>query len=101
MLLIQHKGLSDQVKVRAWPLLGVVKEKVFKYEGEDNQRHQERSRPTLASRIDRVTREEKKGARERGKLIKRDPRAEPRAYGQMAEEREVGEGKGSSGTGEV
>lgn len=89
MLLIQHKGLSDQVKVRSWPLLGVVKEKVFKYEGEDNQRHQERSRPTLASRIDRVTREEK------------NPRAEPRAYGQMAEEREGEEGKGSSGTGEV
>lgn len=55
----------------------------------------------MASRIDRVTREEKKGERERGKLIKRDPRAEPRAYGQMAEEREVGEGKGSSGTEEV
>lgn len=55
----------------------------------------------MASRIDRVTREEKKGEPERGKLIKRDPRAEPRAYGQMAEEREVGEGKGSSGTEEV
>lgn len=45
----------------------MVKEKVFKYEGEDSQRHQERSRPTVTSRIDRVTRGEKKGERERGR----------------------------------
>lgn len=82
----------------------MVKEKVFKYEGEDSQRHQERSRPTMSSRIDRVTRGEKKGererGRERGKLIMGDEEQSPEPVAKWLKKEKWGKRRGAQGQGE-